>query len=372
MQEMTQGIILQNITKKYGKIEVLKNINLNIKEGEFVVMVGPSGCGKSTLLSIISGLETKFSGDIFYNQKKITHTSPRKRDVAMVFQSYALYPNMTVRENIAFGLENRAIKKQEIKQVVEEVAKSLQIENFLERKPAQLSGGQRQRVAMGRAISRKPKLFLFDEPLSNLDANLRAEMRQEIKLLHQRLNTTVIYVTHDQTEAMTLADKIAVLKNGNIEQVGSPEEVYYQPDNLFVASFIGMPPINLIPVTLKKQGTSLSFTITNDENKAFAFTIKNKKLLAYANQEVVLGIRPENLEKIEDNKTLFPKEKVIEAKINFIENTGTDNYIFIKLNNKNAIARSYLKKKSVKNQEIKINFLLSKAIFFDSKTGKRI
>ena len=368
-----KSFFLKKISKRYDKVQVLKEIDLKIDEGEFVVLVGPSGCGKSTLLNIVSGLEPNFSGEIFFDGKDITKSSPKERDVAMVFQSYALYPNMSVRENIGFGLKNRKKSQDKsIDEIVKEVAESLQIGELLDRKPAQLSGGQRQRVAMGRAISRNPKLFLFDEPLSNLDANLRVDMRQEIKLFHKKLKTAVVYVTHDQTEAMTLADKIAVLRDGLIEQVGSPQEVYHQPNNIFVASFIGLPSINLIPVTLEKAGQDHFITLKNSDLKKFKFKIKASKSLAkYSQQEIILGIRPENLEKMTDGKTFFKKEKVIEAKIDFSENTGPDNHIFIMLNNQKVIVRS-LTPLSSKESRIKVNCLLSKAIFFDKKTGLRI
>ena len=242
---------IHNIRKTYGKnTEVLKGINLDIADGEFLILVGGSGCGKSTLLNMIAGLETVTEGDITMGGKRVNDLSPKDRDIAMVFQSYALYPSMTVRQNIAFGLSLRKVPQAEQEATIARVAKLLQIEPLLDRKPAQLSGGQRQRVAMGRALAREPQIFLFDEPLSNLDAKLRVEMRSEIKLLHKRLGITTVYVTHDQIEAMTLGDKIAVMKDGVVQQFGTPNDIYSRPVNTFVASFMGSPPMNLIPAAL--------------------------------------------------------------------------------------------------------------------------
>ena len=240
------SLSVRNVRKVFGTVEVLKDIDLEIGSGEFLILVGPSGCGKSTLLNIIAGLDTATSGDILIGERMVNNLSPKDRDIAMVFQSYALYPNMTVRKNISFGLEMRRVPKAEQEKIVERVAKILQMGQLLDRKPSQLSGGQRQRVAMGRAIARDPQLFLFDEPLSNLDAKLRVEMRTEIKLLHNRLKATIVYVTHDQIEAMTLGSKIAVMQGGEIRQFGSPQEIYDRPADLFVAGFIGSPSMNFI------------------------------------------------------------------------------------------------------------------------------
>ena len=246
-------IELKNIEKSFGNNKVINNFNIKINDGEFIVLVGPSGCGKSTLLRMISGLESVDKGEIHLNNKIINNLIPSKRGIAMVFQSYALYPHMNVYENMSFGLKNEKLEKNEIDKKVKDAAKTLQIEDLLERKPRQLSGGQRQRVAIGRAITRNPKLFLFDEPLSNLDAALRSEMRVEISKLHKQLNTNMIYVTHDQIEAMTLADKIVILNNGNVEQVGTPDEIYNNPSNIFVAEFIGVPKMNILKTIYKKK-----------------------------------------------------------------------------------------------------------------------
>src|ERR1700726_3852719 len=253
---------ISGLRKRFGSLEVLKGIDLALDKGGFLVLIGPSGCGKSTLLSTIAGLETIRAGEIFIEGQPINDLHPSKRDIAMVFQSYALYPNMTVAENMAFGMEMRGVPKLERDKAVAEVAKTLQLEHLLKRRPSQLSGGQRQRVAMGRALVREPRVFLFDEPLSNLDAKLRVDMRVEIKRLHQRTGATIVYVTHDQIEAMTLATRIAVLKDGEVQQVGSPHEIYNRPANLFVADFMGSPAMNLMTATVVEDNgpTALSLT----------------------------------------------------------------------------------------------------------------
>ena len=252
---MNSVLSIRNVNKKFGKVNVLNDININLNKGEFLVLVGPSGCGKSTLLNCIAGLEKIDSGDIHIDEKNMINIEPKDRDIAMVFQSYALYPTMTVEKNITFGMKVRGLDKQIQKNKLQEVVKQLQIENLLNRKPSQLSGGQRQRVAMGRALVRDPKLFLFDEPLSNLDAKLRVEMRTEIKKLHYDLNASMVYVTHDQIEAMTLATKIVVMKDGVIQQIGSPSQIYNTPANIFVADFMGSPSMNLIKATTTKNNS---------------------------------------------------------------------------------------------------------------------
>ena len=279
-------IIIKNLNKSYGDNKVINEFNIKITDGEFIVLVGPSGCGKSTLLRMISGLETVDKGEIFLNNNLINNLIPSKRGIAMVFQSYALYPHMNVYENMSFGLKMEKLSKNDIEKKVNEAAKTLQIQDLLNRKPKELSGGQRQRVAIGRAITRNPKLFLFDEPLSNLDAALRSEMRVEISKLHKKMNSNIIYVTHDQVEAMTLADRIVILNNGNIEQFGTPNEIYADPNNVFVAEFIGSPKMNIIK--LEKENIINNNTI-NFLNNQIVFENFN------FNDEIYLGIRPEDI-----------------------------------------------------------------------------
>jgi multiple sugar transport system ATP-binding protein len=280
---------LEKITKRWQSTDVIEDINLDIPDGEFWVLVGPSGCGKSTILRTIAGLETPTSGDIYIGDRLVNQIPARQRDVAMVFQNYALYPHMTVAENLAFGLNMRQVDPQTISDRVTSVAKSLGIDRLLQRKPTQLSGGQQQRVALGRAIARKPQVFLLDEPLSNLDAQLRDDTRAELKLLHQNLQITMIYVTHDQTEAMTMADRIVVLHKGRIQQIGTPMEIYEQPHNLMVATFLGSPPMNILTATFRQDAFEIGAqTIPCQEAW--------RSLLRSAQEKPVkLGIRPENL-----------------------------------------------------------------------------
>ena len=286
------GVVLENIRKSYGNVDVIKGVDLEINDGEFTVFVGPSGCGKSTLLRMIAGLEDISAGDMFIGEKRVNELPPKDRSVAMVFQSYAIFPHMTVRENIGFGLTIAKTPKAEKDSKVQEAARILQMEHLLDRRPSQLSGGQRQRVAIGRAIIRKPKVFLFDEPLSNLDAALRMDMRMEIGKLHQQLGATMIYVTHDQVEAMTLADKIVVLKDGAVMQAGAPMDLYHHPKNLFVAGFLGAPSMNFSIVDIVKiDGEHI--TVKSD---AIAQTVVNAQGRSFAiGDKATLGLRPQYL-----------------------------------------------------------------------------
>ena len=291
------SLSLKNIGKRYPNgFEAVKDFNLEIEDKEFIIFVGPSGCGKSTTLRMIAGLEDITDGELYIDGKKMNDVEPKDRDIAMVFQNYALYPHMTVFDNMAFGLKLRKVSKEEIKEKVMEAAKILDLEKLLDRKPKALSGGQRQRVAMGRAIVRNPKVFLMDEPLSNLDAKLRVQMRSEIASLHQRLGATIIYVTHDQTEAMTLGTRIVVLKDGVIQQVDSPKKLYNEPDNLFVAGFIGSPQMNFIDATCVVEGEKVSLKF--GEFSATLPPVKAKKLIdgGYNGKTVVMGIRPDDID----------------------------------------------------------------------------
>ena len=286
------GVVLENIRKSYGNVDVIKGVDLEINDGEFTVFVGPSGCGKSTLLRMIAGLEDISAGDMFIGEKRVNELPPKDRSVAMVFQSYAIFPHMTVRENIGFGLTIAKTPKAEKDSKVQEAARILQMEHLLDRRPSQLSGGQRQRVAIGRAITRKPEVFLFDEPLSNLDAALRMDMRMEIGKLHQQLGATMIYVTHDQVEAMTLADKIVVLKDGEVMQAGAPMDLYHHPKNLFVAGFLGAPSMNFAIVDIVKVDGE-HITVKSD---AIAQTVVNAQGRSFAvGDKATLGLRPQYL-----------------------------------------------------------------------------
>ena len=345
-------IVIKNLEKSFGNNKVINKLNIDIKDGEFIVLVGPSGCGKSTLLRMVSGLESIDQGEIFLDTKLINNLIPSKREIAMVFQSYALYPHMNVFENMSFGLKMEKIPKNEIKEKVYSAAATLQIEDLLDRKPKQLSGGQRQRVAIGRAITRNPKVFLFDEPLSNLDAALRSEMRVEISKLHKKLKSNIIYVTHDQIEAMTLADRIVVLNKGIIEQFGTPNEIYNDPNNIFVAEFIGSPKMNIIKIN--KEQIVNSNTINLFENK---ITFEN----FIFKDEIYLGIRPEDISLNENH------EVQLEVKIEHIENLGFEKIIHTKLSNANILIKS---PENVKKESLKISFSKNKVLFFDKSKNR--
>ena len=313
---------LENVRKAYGKAEILHGIDLDIEHGEFVVFVGPSGCGKSTLLRVIAGLETITSGNLIIDSRRVNNESPAKRGIAMVFQSYALYPHMTVYKNMAFGLKFSGVDKREVDEKVRRAAKSLQLEPLLERLPRELSGGQRQRVAIGRAIVREPNVFLFDEPLSNLDAALRVQTRLEIAQLHQELETTIIYVTHDQVEAMTLADKIVVLHAGNIEQVGSPLDLYHSPQNLFVAGFIGSPKMNFVKGTISRvEGNRITLSLPGERQA----TVAVEQCNAEPGDEVTLGLRPEHILESADEAI------GLEGTVDVVERLGDASFIYMHL-----------------------------------------
>ena len=348
------GVLIKNVKKSYGDVHVIHDLSVEIRDGEFLVFVGPSGCGKSTLLRMIAGLESFDQGQIFINEKLVNDLHPSKRDIAMVFQDYALYPHMSVRKNMGFGLKMRGFDAQEVEKSIHKAASILQIEHLLERKPKELSGGQRQRVAMGRAIVRNPQVFLFDEPLSNLDAKLRVDMRSEIKALHQRLKTTSVYVTHDQVEAMTMADRIVVLNKGNIEQVGTPLELYHKPISHFVAGFLGSPPMNFIPVTL--DGTHLD--------------LLNGKKLEFTQEYVgsaVLGIRPEKLQITKDADSGF-----LTGNIFLIEPLGSDTLLTVLIGQEKLIVRVIGDSEFNLNDEVGLSWNLTEQHLFNSASGLRI
>lgn len=359
---------LKNVKKTYGNglPDTLKDIELKIESGEFLILVGPSGCGKSTLMNCIAGLENITGGAILVDGADISGMSPKDRDIAMVFQSYALYPTMNVRENIAFGLKMRKMSPAAIEEEVARVAKLLQIEHLLGRKPGQLSGGQQQRVAMGRALARRPKIYLFDEPLSNLDAKLRVEMRTEIKLMHQRLKTTTVYVTHDQIEAMTLGDKVAVMKDGVVQQFGTPQQIYNDPANLFVASFIGSPPMNFIPLRLQRRdGRLLALLDSGQARCELPLAMQDEGL---ENREVILGIRPEQITLASAGSSL----PSILSEVEVIEPTGPDTLVFVNLNQTKVCCRLAPDAAPQVGQTLELQFDPDKVLLFDAASGERL
>ncbi|MGK5029561.1 ABC transporter ATP-binding protein [Janthinobacterium sp. DSP2-3-3] len=366
------SLSIRGIRKVYTNgVEVLKGIDIEIKDGQFLILVGGSGSGKSTLLNMVAGLESVTSGEILIDGKVVNDLPPKDRDIAMVFQSYALYPSMTVRENIAFGLNVKKVPKAEQEEIVARVAETLQITHLLDRRPAQLSGGQRQRVAMGRAISRKPSLFLFDEPLSNLDAKLRVEMRAEIKLLHQRLKATIVYVTHDQIEAMTMGDLIAVMKDGVVQQLGTPQEIYDNPANLFVAGFIGSPSMNFITVKPVIEGGEVLVSIENaGKSMRLALPFDAEKLRSYAGRDVILGVRPEQITDMSSAHGDVGQE--LGCLIDLVEPTGPDTLLTTRLNGAAVTCRTHPREAVLPGQTMQLSFNLSKAAMFDPANGERI
>ena len=330
------GVSLRKIAKSFGDNEVVHAINLEIEHNEFIVLVGPSGCGKSTILRMIAGLEDITAGEIAIDNRVINEFAPKDRDIAMVFQDYALYPHLNVFRNMSFGLEMQKLPATKIKKRVHNAAEILSISDLLDRKPKQLSGGQRQRVAMGRAIVRRPNVFLFDEPLSNLDAKLRTQMRTEIKKLHHTVATTIIYVTHDQVEAMTLADRIVVLKDGSIEQVGKPEEVYNQPRTIFVAGFIGAPTMNFIPAHLVRKNHRLALEL-KDGNLLFVPDDRTDYYMPYCDRDVIFGLRPNFFSLAQESPT-GQCENCISSKIDVIEPLGPDTLFFFDLGQTEVVA----------------------------------
>jgi multiple sugar transport system ATP-binding protein len=363
-------VSLRDVCKVFpGNVTAVDKVNLGIENKEFMVLVGPSGCGKSTTLRMIAGLEDISSGDVYIGNKRVNDVPAKDRDIAMVFQNYALYPHMTVEENMSFGLRLRHLSKQEILQRVNEAAEILGIKRLLNRKPRELSGGERQRVAVGRAIVRKPMVFLFDEPLSNLDAKMRVQMRTEIHKLHIRLQTTIIYVTHDQVEAMTMGDRIAVMKDGIISQLGDPIDVYDHPKNKFVASFIGSPPMNFMQGKIIKKDGKLYF----DEGKIQVKLVEDmhKKMVNYVDQEVFFGIRSEDIyDKLFVSQA--PPENIVRVNCEVFEPMGSEVYLYLNTGKHTFIARVSAHDRPKVNQEMDVVFDMSKVHFFDKNTEETI
>jgi multiple sugar transport system ATP-binding protein len=370
--EKMASLSLKNINKTYDNgFVAVKNFNLEIEDKEFIIFVGPSGCGKSTTLRMIAGLEDITSGELWIGDKLVNDVEPKDRDIAMVFQNYALYPHMTIYDNIAFGLKLRKTPKHEIDKLVHEAAKSLDIEHLLDRKPKALSGGQRQRVAMGRAIVRNPKVFLMDEPLSNLDAKLRVQMRIEISKLHQKLGTTIIYVTHDQTEALTLGTRIVVMKDGVVQQVDAPVELYQKPKNLFVAGFIGSPQMNFIDAKVVNNGTDVMLQFGSHSIKVPEAKAKVLMSNGYEGKTVVLGIRPEDIKDEEVFINTSP-DSVVSVTIKVYEMLGAEVFLYFDIEGFDMCVRVNPRTTARPGDTIKLAFDLSKIHIFDKETEEAV
>ncbi|NBZ89373.1 ABC transporter ATP-binding protein [Stagnihabitans tardus] len=361
---------IRNVTKSYGQVQVLHRVDIQVEEGEFLVLVGPSGCGKSTLLNMIAGLEAISGGEIAIKGRVVNGVHPSKRNIAMVFQSYALYPNMTVGQNMTFGLEMHGVPKPERDRALAQVAKLLQIDHLLDRKPGQLSGGQRQRVAMGRALVRNPDVFLFDEPLSNLDAKLRVDMRTEIKKLHQKLKTTIVYVTHDQIEAMTLSTRIAVMNKGHVQQLGTPKEIYDTPANVYVATFMGSPAMNILPAKVVVQEGAHHAQITDSEGAPQLLRLSQTNLAA--GQEILLGIRPEAITDPEGADRKSGNIVSLKNRVTVTEPAGADTFVTMTLGGRDTIARMRADASVAAGQVFDFAVNMEKAVAFDPKTEERI
>ncbi len=370
------GVKFEHVFKRYGDVEVVKDFHLEIKDREFLVLVGPSGCGKSTTLRMIAGLEEISEGNLYIGDRQVNDVPPKDRDIAMVFQSYALYPHMNVYQNMAFGLKLRKFPKKEIDKRIREAARILDIEHLLDRKPKALSGGQRQRVALGRAIVREPQVFLMDEPLSNLDAKLRVQMRTEISKLHQRLQTTFIYVTHDQTEAMTMGDRIVVMKDGVIQQAASPNDIYNHPANQFVAGFIGSPSMNFLEGKLQQENGQLRF-ITDGWSVSLSPEKENwLKQSGYDGKQVVLGIRPEDLymkgSRIRQDENILQAESFV-AEVDVLENMGSEYYIYFhNIGNREMIARVEAESGITPQSRVELTANINKIHLFDKESEQSI
>ena len=364
-------LVLEDVRKRYGDMQVVHGIDLDVADNEFVVIVGPSGCGKSTLLRMIAGLEPISSGAIFIGGKDVTHLPPIERNIAMVFQSYALYPHMTVEQNMSFGLKANGIPKAEIKALVTNAAKSLQLEDYLKRKPGTLSGGQRQRVAIGRAIVRNPQIFLFDEPLSNLDAELRVHMRIEIARLHRRLGATMVYVTHDQVEAMTLADRIVVLQSGRVEQIGSPLQLFDNPDNQFVAGFIGSPRMNFLPAKVKStENGHVTLTLPSIGEQQITLPLNADSILPGAS--LTFGIRPEHFSFTPSHAALPSHAAQWNLVCDMSEQMGETSYIYIRTDSDNPLIIELRNDRSKRDgDDLKVYVPADKALVF-TLDGRRL
>jgi multiple sugar transport system ATP-binding protein len=356
-------VVLKDLNKKYDEVHAVKDVNLTIRDKEFMVFVGPSGCGKTTTLRKVAGLEEITSGEISIGERVVNDLPPKDRDIAMVFQNYALYPHMSVYDNMAFGLKMRKFPKPEIAKRVQDAAEILGIQELLKRKPRQLSGGQRQRVAVGRAIVRHPQVFLFDEPLSNLDAKLRVQMRVELKRLHERLETTAIYVTHDQVEAMTLGSRVVVMKDGWVQQVGEPMEIYSKPQNKFVAGFIGSPAMNFIPVTISETGGTL-YAETNGVRIKIPAE-RTAGLKALKGQPVTLGVRPEDLRV---GSTSDSADFAFDAVVEVVEPLGSEILLDVAVANQSVVCRVEPSVKARPHEKIRLTLVPERVHFFESKT----
>src|SRR5437879_4105391 len=366
---------LINVKKSFGPVKILHDITIGLADGEFLVLVGPSGCGKSTLMNIIAGLEEPTGGSLSLQGRDITNVAPAERNISMVFQSYALYPNMTVAKNIEFPLEMRKVEKSARAERVKSVSKLLQIEHLLERKPRQLSGGQRQRVAIGRALAREPQLYLFDEPLSNLDAQLRVDMRTEIKKLHQRLYATIVYVTHDQIEAMTLATRIAVMRAGELLQLGTPAQIYNRPANTFVAAFMGSPRMSLIPARLVPQGEGLALEIQRGDRPKVSIPLPPQPpaVQAFAGREVIAGLRAEaisNGSRPAGNGNGAQRRAVVDGQVVVIEPTGPDTLVVLNVGGYELTARLEPDFDLHPGDRAEFKFDLTNLVLFDPSTEK--
>ncbi|MEM6460311.1 MAG: sn-glycerol-3-phosphate ABC transporter ATP-binding protein UgpC [Pseudomonadota bacterium] len=363
---------INQATKSYGAVKVLHETNISVDEGEFLVLVGPSGCGKSTLLNMIAGLEDVTAGEIAIRGRSMNGVKPADRNIAMVFQSYALYPNMTVKGNIAFGMEMHGIAKPEREKRIAQVAELLQMSHLLDRKPGQLSGGQRQRVAMGRALVREPDVFLFDEPLSNLDAKLRVDMRTEIKKLHQKLGTTIVYVTHDQIEALTLSTRIAVMFGGYVQQLGTPKEIYDNPANMFVAGFMGSPSMNLFPAKIIAANGAPAAEVNLANGASAAIPFAGNRMSTHVGRDIVLGIRPEAITDKDGADRNSNAIHIVEAPVEVTEPAGSDTFVVSQIGGKDVTGRFRADVNVNPGETFPFAFNMEKAVAFDPESEQRI